>query len=36
LERSLSVEGAAVAAESVVDLLGALVPGKGRGMSFQQ
>jgi hypothetical protein len=35
LERSLFVEGAAVAGESVEDLLGALVPGEGSGVSFQ-
>jgi hypothetical protein len=32
LERSLVVEGAAVAGESVEDLLGALVPGEGSGV----
>jgi hypothetical protein len=32
LERSLFVEGAAVAGESDEDLLGALVPGKGSGV----
>src|SRR6266508_3256039 len=32
LERSLSVEGVAVAGESVEDLLRALVPGKGSGV----
>jgi len=32
LERSLFVEGAAVAGESFEDLLGALVPGEGSGV----
>jgi len=35
LERSLFAERAAVADESVEDLLGALVPGEGSGLSFQ-